>query len=437
MHREQEEKRLAALKSFELLDTETEERFDRITRLATRTMGTRIALVSLIDSDRQWFKSCQGLNVLETERSISFCTHAIEQDDVFVVLDAHKNDQFKDNPLVTGEPFIRFYAGAQLTVAGGENIGTLCIIDPTPRETFSDEEKAQLRFLASLVMDQANARLLKRKMKRQSVAREQAEALLEAKGLELHEQRLHAEFANRTKTEFLANVGHELKTPLNAIIGFSDLMLQGIGGTLSDQHQEYMRDIVQSGHQLRHVIEQILAISRYDPDAEAIVDDVAPGPLLKVIVDNMQHQSLARRVTLDLQGAEEAGVVETDARFLAQVLRPVIDNAVKFSPGNARVRIVLETDGHDALCIHIEDDGPGIPLEKLKHVFEPFFQIDGGLNRVLEGTGLGLTVAKQCADRLGIDLMITNRARGGTCVLVRIPRRWTQQVTKNTETHAA
>ncbi|NND64743.1 MAG: GAF domain-containing protein, partial [Gammaproteobacteria bacterium] len=122
-----EKARIEALHSLNILDTETEERFDRLTRLAKRMFDVDIALVSLVDVNRQWFKSCQGLDASETPRDISFCGHAILGEDAFVIPDAVKDDRFKFNPLVTGEPFIRFYAGIPLRYADGSKLGTVCL----------------------------------------------------------------------------------------------------------------------------------------------------------------------------------------------------------------------------------------------------------------------------------------------------------------------
>lgn len=135
---EDEIARIEALRASKLLDTSPEERFDRLTRLAKRLFGVPIALVSLIDVDRQWFKSCIGLSVTETSRDISFCGHAILGSDVFVIPDARADERFIDNPLVTGPPYIRFYAGCPLQVANGSKLGTLCLIDVEAREFDAD-----------------------------------------------------------------------------------------------------------------------------------------------------------------------------------------------------------------------------------------------------------------------------------------------------------
>ena len=140
---ENESERLHALKTLQILDTTHEERFDRVTPMAKRIFGVSISLVSLIDQDRQWFKSKQGFEATEMPRDISFCGHAINQDGLFIVPNASKDERFFDNPLVTSAPNIRFYAGYPLKIRGGLNIGTLCLLDEAPREM---DEEDQLLF---------------------------------------------------------------------------------------------------------------------------------------------------------------------------------------------------------------------------------------------------------------------------------------------------
>ncbi len=143
--------RLEALRQYQILDTDAEEVFDDITRLATYICQTPIAVISLVDHDRQWFKARVGLAPRETSRDCAFCAHAILQDSPTVVPDALADARFADNPLVTAEPHIRLYAGAPLITAEGFKLGTLCVIDREPR-TLSNEQLAVLRILANQVM---------------------------------------------------------------------------------------------------------------------------------------------------------------------------------------------------------------------------------------------------------------------------------------------
>jgi diguanylate cyclase (GGDEF)-like protein len=142
--------RLEALHGLGVMYTPAEERYDRITRLATKLLDTPIALVSLVDERVQWFKSSQGMTATETPREVSFCGHAILGDETFVIEDTSKDERFVDNPLVTGDPDIRFYAGHPLRTHDGVAVGTLCIIDKKPR-TFAESDRETLRDLAALV----------------------------------------------------------------------------------------------------------------------------------------------------------------------------------------------------------------------------------------------------------------------------------------------
>lgn len=147
---ENEQARMETLRALRILDTAPEERFDRITRMARRIFGVPISLVSLVDTDRQWFKSAQGLGATETPRNVSFCGHAILGEGVFVVPNALDDERFVDNPLVAKDPHIRFYAGSPIKAANGHKVGTLCLIDREPRR-LDEEDKLLLQDLGVMI----------------------------------------------------------------------------------------------------------------------------------------------------------------------------------------------------------------------------------------------------------------------------------------------
>lgn len=155
-----DDQRLAALARYNILDTAGEEIFDRVTLMARSIFDSRIALVSLVDRDRQWFKSHVGLDAKETPRDQAFCGYAILQPEPLIVEDATKDPRFSENPLVTDEPHIRFYAGAQLVTHDGHALGTLCIIDQSPRQ-FQEVDVRLLKELATVVMNEIELRILK------------------------------------------------------------------------------------------------------------------------------------------------------------------------------------------------------------------------------------------------------------------------------------
>ncbi|MDP3585578.1 MAG: PAS domain-containing protein, partial [Thiobacillus sp.] len=194
--------RLQALRARDILDTPDEERFDRLTRLAKNVLGVPIALVSLVDSDRQWFKSRQGLEACETGRDISFCGHAILGGDIFEVTDARLDPRFSDNPLVTGPPNIRFYAGAPLSTPEGYRLGTLCLISDQPRQLNASERQVLLD-LAACVEAELNQAVLIHQGRALKQAQKLGEVIVRAQSEFIREQDRHQAF-NGLLDDFLS-----------------------------------------------------------------------------------------------------------------------------------------------------------------------------------------------------------------------------------------
>jgi GAF domain-containing protein len=172
-----DKQRLHVLWQYDVLDTMPEEVFDDLTELAARICEAPIALITLVDEDRQWFKSKVGVTLTETSRDISFCGHAIAQSDLFIVPDATQDERFASNPLVTSDPQIRFYAGAPLISPDGHALGTLCVIDKVPRQLRPDQQQA-LRVLARHVMTQLELRRRSRELDRARRQRDQTQSEL-------------------------------------------------------------------------------------------------------------------------------------------------------------------------------------------------------------------------------------------------------------------
>lgn len=206
-----EAERLDALSSFAILDTPEEAAFDHITQLAAHLLDAPIALISLVDEKRQWFKSAYGLDVRETPRDQAFCIHALalQPGGVLVVPDATGDPRFAENPLVTGPPHIRFYAGAVLTDPDGHNLGTLCVIDSSPRPSPSDAELHQLRSLARIVVDHLESRRTRRRLEAQEALVRQLNQTLEARVAarteELERKRLRLAASEARLRDLIAN----------------------------------------------------------------------------------------------------------------------------------------------------------------------------------------------------------------------------------------
>src|SRR6266481_2791180 len=187
-----ETQRLKVLWQYDVLDTVPEEIFDDLTELAAQICDAPIALITLVDEDRQWFKSKVGVTIKETSRDISFCGHAICQSDLFIVPDATKDERFAHNPLVVSEPKIRFYAGMPLVTPDGHALGTLCVIDKVPRELRAEQKQA-LRVLARHVMTQLELRRHSRELARAQKEREEIQSELKKAHAELAKVRRELE----------------------------------------------------------------------------------------------------------------------------------------------------------------------------------------------------------------------------------------------------
>jgi hypothetical protein len=183
-----EARRLKVLWQYEVLDSVPEEIFDDLTELAARICEAPIALISLVDEDRQWFKSRVGITMKETSRDVSFCAHAIAQPDLFIIPDATKDERFARNPIVVSEPKIRFYAGAPLVTPDGYALGTLCVVDKVPRQLRHDQQQA-LRILARHVVSQLELRRRSRELADVRAESEKLKAQLEQARTQLAKHR--------------------------------------------------------------------------------------------------------------------------------------------------------------------------------------------------------------------------------------------------------
>jgi GAF domain-containing protein len=246
-----EPERLAHLQSLKILDTPPEEDFERITLLASHICETPIALISLIDSDRQWFKSKIGLSLTETSRDIAFCAHAIMQADITIVSDATKDARFAANPLVRSEPKIRFYAGAPLVTADKLALGTLCVMDHVPRKLSAEQAEA-LRALSGLVMSHLELR------RQQNVLKQ---AVLEERRRQrtLQKSKTSVEAVSRRKSDMLLKIGHQVRTVMAQIDALTRSVLNV---TEAKGTREALQSIQSQARSLQSLAQQALDISK-------------------------------------------------------------------------------------------------------------------------------------------------------------------------------
>jgi signal transduction histidine kinase len=229
--------------------------------------------------------------------------------------------------------------------------------------------------------------------------------------------------ANRAKSEFLANVSHELRTPLNAIIGFSEVILRETFGPLgSEKYRDYISDIHDSGQHLLRVINDILDLSKIEAGKMELAEECFD---LQGTIDGILRMSVARAtaggVEIDVDLPDPSPWLKADERLIKQILINLVSNAVKFTPSGGRVTVRVERTEDAGIALIVADTGIGIPPDDLPNLCNPFWQIDRGLNRKFEGTGLGLSLSRRMAELHGGQLEITSEVSVGTTVTVRLP----------------
>ena len=395
-----EKDRVNRLTLYRILDTPPEEAFDRVTRIVAETIGVPIALISLIDSERQWFKSKYGLDTTCASRDAGFCAYTILTDGLLEIEDARLDPRFADNPMVVDDPSIRFYAGAPLKAPGGLNIGTLCALDRRPRR-LTDKQRQLLSDLADIVIDELELRAALRR------AMSEVAAEIKKRAIE---------------NEFISLVTHELRTPLTSIRGslalLDGLAIKGIPQDAAEMIAIANRNV---GTLLR-LVNDLLDFQKFEAGKMNLDFDVVDSRrLLRDTCENMSGFAGEKGVRIRVKSEAKATIVGDGAR-LSQALMNLISNAIRFSQEDGEVVVESDIRGEN-LRILVTDKGPGIPEAFRDQVFRKFSQASGQNN--VKGTGLGLAISKAIIEAhrgaIGFDTTLGK----GTTFHVELPLRQT------------
>lgn len=379
--------RQRALDELQILDTLEEQAYDDLTLIAAQICETPIALVSLVDRDRQWFKSHYGLDARETPRDMAFCAHAILNDQPLVVEDSLKDERFCDNPLATGAPHVKFYAGAPLILRNNIRVGTLCVIDDHARP-LTDLQKQTLEALARQVVSQLELRL-----KLQAAAQ-----------------------IDKVKDEFVSMVNHELRTPLTSINGALSLLRHEVTSTLPPQAMQLVDVALRNSGRLLNIVNDILDVSKLESGKmEMQMTLFSLTDFLKKSVEMNRIYCETFGCQLKLHIADDIGAmqVKADEGRLMQVMNNLISNAAKFSHASDIIEIAARSR-EGRLLISVTDHGKGIPADKQHDLFKKFKQLSLTSNDKAPGTGLGLNISKLIVEQ-----------HGGTIHCVSVPHEYT------------
>lgn len=379
--------RLHALLSYDILDTPAEFSYDDITLLASSVCNTPIALVTLIDSDRQWFKSKIGITESETSREISFCAHAIHQEDIFIVPDAVLDERFADNPSVTGKLGVRFYAGAPLINPDGFALGTLCVVDNEPR-TLNSQQLSALKTLARQVVSQLEQRRLNQALKSNFTALQESTRLVcEQQAMLVHSSKMSA------LGELSAGIAHEVNNPLSIISG-KLWRLQKYVKEKSLSESDALGDIEVAEKAVRRAAKIIKGLTTFARDCTN--DPLETMSLQSILNDFVAvTKETVETAEMDLQIREfQDCFFRCRPAEIIQILLNLLNNSVFATQKLAKkwVEIKVESDAN-TLRIFFTDSGSGISEEVQARMMDPFYTT----KPTGQGTGLGLSISQGIA----------------------------------------
>ncbi len=383
---ENENVRLSALHEIGLLDSPQEAEFDEIVKFASMLCNTPISLISLVDSDRQWFKARIGLDIDETNRDVSFCSHAILQDQLFEVRDTILDNRFADNPLVIDDPSIRFYAGMPLITSGGDRLGTLCVIDRTPGE-LSEKQRFGLKVLANNVIKIAELRI---------------------KNKELY-------YLTGTQKRIISILAHDVRNPLASVKNILELKQSQI---LDAEDAAEMIKMVTG--QLNNTIEMVENVVSWGQIhlkfGQLNLVDFDLHDLVGRIFGSETLNSVAKANRL-VNNIPYGTIVHSDERALEFILRNLVNNANKFTQ-NGSISIDIKRAGIKTI-LWISDTGVGMPQEKAVTLFGGDVTSTLGTNNE-KGSGLGLLLVKEFVERLNGSIAVESQINRGTTIRIEL-----------------
>lgn len=376
--------RLAAVARYDILDTPPDGAFDRITALAARVFSVPIAIVSVVDHDRIWFKSHHGLDIDQVDRAPGLCASAILQDDPWIINDAPSDPRALSNPLVAGEFGLKFYAGVPLALAGGHNMGTLCILDFKPRELSADETSS-LQDLAGMVTSELALRLGSRQALQAATDRE------------------------RVKDAFVGMLSHEIRTPVTTIYAAARLLASSDAVQADPKARDLFPDIVSESERLLRLIEDLLVLTKVE---QGVLESESEPVLLQHVVEGAvarvkrRHQGRIIEVGMPLGLPPAAG----DETFVDQVLNNLLSNALKYSPTDAVVTVDASLVG-ERIEVSIGDRGIGLAVEDRERVFDLLARTREAENYAA-GAGIGLYVCRRLMEAMGGDIRASGQPNG-------------------------
>lgn len=392
---ENEKERLKALGSYRVLDTLPEQSFDDLTAIAAHICNTPISLVSLIDFDRQWFKSHHGLDATETPRAQAFCAHAIlSPDEVFHIPDAFEDERFRENPLATGAPHVRFYAGTPLVSPEGAALGTLCVIDHEPRN-LSPKQLETLKALGRQVVAQLELR---------------------KKLMEVEDSKSRLIETNKDLETFTHVLSHDLKTPLRSLVTMAEWLKADCWNQINEQGREYIQVIED---QSKKLIDLMASLKEFlsSSASDVVSAPIELEPFLQDVLNDVE-----RKETLRLKVEGNLKNLAVNQAALRQVFWNLLSNACKYSDKEiTEVTVSAEREG-DLAVIKVTDNGPGIDPKYHTKIFEVFESLNTHDRFGTPTTGMGLAIVRRLLKKQAGEICVESSLGKGTTFVISLPR---------------
>jgi two-component system, NtrC family, sensor kinase len=455
-----ETERLAALHQYAVLDSMPEQDYDDLTQIAAQICGTPISLISLVDTDRQWFKSRYGIDAMETPREQAFCSYAIiTPEQVMVVPSAREDHRFANNPLVTSAPNIQFYAGAPLVNSDGFALGTLCVIDQVPRQMTIDQINA-LQALSRQVMTQLEIRAKAVQLEQEVKLREEAANLAIAKSQALEQalQQLQNTQASLVQSEkmsalgqLVAGIAHEINNPVSFIDGnlafcrkyaFDLLQLVKLYQERSPEQSPQIAEAIKrmdldylatdfpnllnsmenGAHRIKEIVRSLRTFSRLDETGVKAVDIHENLDAILTIIESQFHPTFQRPGIQVVRHYGQIPLLNCYIKDLNQVFIQVIYNAIdalELGADGEKPTVTIRTGiVGNRVRIAIADNGQGIPEETKARIFEPFYTT----KPIGTGTGMGLAMSYQIVvEQHGGELFCISELGRGAEFVIEIP----------------
>ena len=380
-------KRLESLRELDIMDTLPEEAYDNITRLASYICKTPIAVMNMVDEDRNWFKSKFGTGLTGSSRNDSFCGHTIlDPQSLLEIKNASEDERFQDNPFVVSETPINYYAGISLLDPNGYPLGTLCVYD-SKANSLDENQKDALKALGKQV-----ELLLESRRKN---------LVLEALQTELNEN-------NRILQEFASTVSHDLKMPLANMILTADMLKVKYGALLGKEGGDYLAYLKQSGLTLSDYINGLL--DHYSNNTnEQQIEEFFLNDMLEDIIDLLQ---IAENCEIDLP--DNNLKITSNRSAIGQIFMNLINNSLKY---NDNEKIIIEidcTENKQFFNFSVKDNGIGIPKAQQDHIFTLFTTVAAKDRQGKKGHGIGLSTVKKLVESLGGTIKLKSKEDEGS-----------------------